>query len=44
LFHHGKEIGLGKGYGAMEGMSSEKINKPLNVITANEIGEIGKWV
>jgi len=37
-------MGLGKGYGAMEAMSSEKINKPLNVITANEIGEIGKWV
>jgi len=34
-------MSLGKGYGAMEGMSSEKINKPLNVITANEIGEIG---
>jgi hypothetical protein len=34
-------MGLEKGYGALEWMSSEKINKLLDVIPGEENGKIG---
>jgi hypothetical protein len=34
-------MGLEKGYGALEWMSSEKINKLLDVILGEENGKIG---